>query len=1311
MDLPSQFNLELQPVSNQQLPLLSNSEEESHGEKRSLLTLLFFLDVYPMMKQSQKVSLESDQIKELRFQKRSLKMHEQFSSYLQKDGKLIKQLLLFFMSPLLKVILILLVLTLGQLCMPLLIKTVIDFIKSENRDENDAIYLILAILFLRIMNIFSQAHSRRMMLCVGYDAMSVVSVEIMRKCLRVSLISTTEWSSGEITNLIQVDAQKLILITSYISSVLMIPLQLGISLYLMYSMIGLSFLIGCTIILIMILFNIFTGKQIVKSQRKLLKDKDERTKIANEIFSQIKFIKINALEEHFLSKVEEAREKEIKSIKNRLYYSAINIFSVWLTPQLILSMTFGLYVYLGHQLNPSTTFAIISLFQILQQPLLQLPIAINSLIEAKLSLKRISKFLATKDLMTNCIHTSEFRDPTAAVDFQNAVFYWNKQINNSVELKTNLEDQNEGIDNVKESFQAQQSEQPILKNINLRIEPGKFVSIIGDVGAGKTSFFQALLGEMIYLEGYGQPKIRLNGKLAYVSQKPWIQNASVKDNILFGKQFNQQQYDNAIYYSCLTQDLQILINGDQTMIGEKGINLSGGQKARISLARAIYSDSDIILLDDPLSAVDAHVGNFIMKECLLGKLKQTTRILITHALNYCKYTDYIYLFEKGEVIEQGTYRNMLKSQKFQEIKTKFNNNYNEDLEDSILISNPLDDLKKHSKSDSNSNLDSSTTITLPIKSTQQDEVDDLMILEERQKGNINYDVFLQYFAHNGGCLSFSLVMVIMIVWIFCYLGSSIWISKWAALSSKDEEFSRNTLYFSIYFTFGFMQAFFAFLRGITIIHQSIKSAQIIHNKMMKTLIYAPQCSFFERVPQGRIMNRLTKDINSLDTEIYWNISWLYTKVSQLISNTFLNVYASTYLIIFPIMGFFLICFKMNRLYMKASRELQRLELISKSPILSYFTETLSGLTTIRAYQQTNEFLYNFSRKIDTNKKIYYKQVESNAWFLQILGLSSLIVNISAIVYCIYYTQNPAFAGLLMTYASNIDVNILQTVESLSLLENGIISFERCLAYTNVKSEKRNEDNVRVQNWPSLGEIQFVNFSVQYRQNLPPALNNLNFKINSKEKIGVVGRTGAGKSSITLSLLRILESLEGQLLIDDVDISTLSLKQLRESITIILQDAVIFNATIKENLDPLGQRSNEEILSTINQCCLNRLISNRDGLMTKISEGGDNLSAGEKQLICIARAILKKTKIVIIDEATANIDVDTEHKIQQVIQSAFQNCTVLTIAHRINTILHCDKIIVIDKGQLKEYGFTQELLNDKKSTFYSIYQEALQNEAH
>ncbi|CAK61097.1 unnamed protein product (macronuclear) [Paramecium tetraurelia] len=578
MNLVPQLNLELQPFNNQQVPLLLHSEKDNMEEKRSFFTVLFFLDIYSMMKvlESRQFSILKNtllKVTKSKIQDIRRDLSNYMNSFLVNYKRTVNSYNRFYFSFCVNIRYHISSPFQRQLCMPWLIKTVIDYIQSKHRNENEAIYLILSVLFLRIINIFTQAHSRRMILCIGYDAMSVVSMEVMRKCLRISLLSATEWSSGEITNLIQVDAQKLILITSQISSVLMIPLQLGISLYLMYSMIGLSFLIGCTIILIMILFNIFTGKQIIKSQRTLLKDKDERTKIANEIFSSIKFIKINALEDHFLSKVSKARGKEINSIKNRLYYQAVNIFSVWLTPQLILSMTFGLYVYLGHQLNPSTTFAIISLFQILQQPLLQLPIAINSLIEAMLSLKRISKFLDTKDLMTNYTLQQQlmykmgyFTGTTTSMVLQNQIMI----------LKIKIR----GIDDVKEKFKVNQQESPILKNINLKIEPGKFVSIIGDVGSGKTSLLQALLGEMVYIEGNNSPRIKLNGKLAYVSQKPWIQNATVMDNIIFGKQFNQQQYENAIYYSCLTQDLQILINGDQTMIGEKGINLSGGQKAK-----------------------------------------------------------------------------------------------------------------------------------------------------------------------------------------------------------------------------------------------------------------------------------------------------------------------------------------------------------------------------------------------------------------------------------------------------------------------------------------------------------------------------------------------------------------------------------------------------------------------------------------------------------------------------------------------------------------------------------------------------------
>ncbi|CAD8163791.1 unnamed protein product [Paramecium octaurelia] len=1024
----------------------------------------------------------------------------------------------------------------------------------------------------------------------------------------------------------------------------------------MYHLIGISFTIGFIIIILTIILNIKNGENVINSQVKLLQAKDNRIKQINEIFTQIKFIKINALEEYFLSKVFNLRQIEIGCLKDRLFYSAIIIFSGWLAPQIILSSTFGVYIYLGNIMNPSIIFSIISLFQILQITIQQLPISITALLETKLCLNRIQQFLTSQEIMTQCINYKEFRDSAIAISVNNGNFYWNRS-------------------------QVEKSEL-ILKDIDMLITPGQLVSIIGDVGSGKTSFVQCLLGEMLYKEG---PKVQLYGQIAYVSQKAWIQNATVRDNILFGKPYHQQSYERAIHFSCLKQDMEILVNGDQTIIGEKGINVSGGQKARISLARAIYSEASIYLLDDPLSAVDSHVGNFLMKECIVNYLQNTTRILITHSLNYCKYADYIYLFDNGQIVEKGVYSDIQQSRRFQNIAEKCNM-VEEVNENNVQIQKTQEDTQ------------------FTTKENKINPNDNIIMAEERHKGEIRLSVFNQYFEYGGGYCNFILVLIIMMFWILTYLGSSLWLSEWT-LQTYDLS---NYFYLLIYFIFGCLQAILAFIRALTIIRQSIKSSSKIHDEMMNCLMYAPQCSFFERVPLGRIMNRLTKDINQLDTEIYMNISWLYTKVSQLASHIFLNVYASTYLMLFPISIFFGICMKIQRVYTKASRELQRLELMSKSPILSYFSETLTGLTTIRSYQQVDSFIKTFAQKLDENRKIVEAQVIANAWFTQILGLTSLIVNMSAIVYCILYTNNPALAGLVMTYAANIDMNIQQTIESISSLENDMISFERCQSFTTIEKENRNEKKITLQNWPCSGAVEFKSLSVQYRQNLPFALNKISFKINPMDKIGIVGRTGAGKSTITMSILRLLDRAEGQILIDDIDTQNISLKQLRESITSIIQDAVIFNGTIRDNLDPLNKCSDDEIRQVLLDCCLDKLADNRNGLNSNLYEGGDNLSAGEKQLLCIARAILKKSKIILIDEATANIDVDTEHKIQETISKAFKNCTVITIAHRINTILNCDKIIVINKGQVQEYGQTKDLLKNEQSTFYSIYSESQLN---
>ncbi|CAD8170443.1 unnamed protein product [Paramecium octaurelia] len=1218
---------------------------------------LFFVQIYPIMEKAYRTELDENQMNELETTEQSYERHQQFSYHLNinKQCNLVKLILKYYLKYFLKGFLIQLLVLLSQLAMPLLTKYIIGYIYEKNKDYYQAFLFISLVITVRIVNLLSMSHSRFMMKIYGYDIMSVMSLEIMNKCLKISLLSNTDKSIGEITNLIQVDVQRLIQVPNSVVNMIIIPIQLT------YFRI------------ITLVDKLLRPNQGVKVKgqssegynRSVLINqihKDQRIRI---IFlkQNLQVVIENINTNHYYKQT--IREIELESIQDRLQYFSINVFMGWLSPQVILSLTFGLYVLLGNQLIPSKTFPIIGLLSILAASLQLLPISLNDLLETKLSLKRIQDFLNSDELM-NDLYCDYKKVANSALEIEQGNFYWKKECN---------------------------QEQLILKNINIKVEKGKFIAIIGDVGSGKSSLIQSLLGEMIYNMDDDKPIINITGSIAYVGQKPWIQNATVQDNILFGKPFEENLYEQAIKYSCLTLDLEILVHGDQTMIGEKGINLSGGQKARISLARAIYSKAEIFLLDDPLSAVDAQVGNFILKDCFINLLKGKTRILITHALNYCKYTDYIYLIQKGEIIEEGDYQKMQNNIVYQEIEKKFEF-----------------DIKKQENQEYKNIVQLVGQKEIEQNSDQiRDKIknkSDLMTVEERKKGEIDSEVYVKYLQYKKNLVYQSILLIVMIIWIISQIIANLWVTEWTSrYASLSDHYSEIT-YFWVFLFLGFVQSLFAYIRAVMIVSQSIKSSSQIHNDMINCLIFAPQCQFFERVPLGRIMNRLTKDINSLDVEIHINIAQFSTKLSQILSNNLLSIYVSTYLLIFPLTIFFYICLKIQRLYMKASRELQRLELISRSPILSYFTQSLMGLTTIRAFCQTDFVMKEFSQKLDNNKQIVYYSTAASSWFLQVLGLASLIVNTFAIAYCILFTSNPSFAGLILTFAASLDRNVQQTVDSLSFLENNMISFERCLEYTKIESENLAEITTVKQPWPNQGRIKFINYSVNYRNNLPLILKNLSFSVNSKEKIGIVGRTGAGKSSITLSILRILEGVSGLIEIDDVDISKVQMQKLRSSITTMLQDPVIFTGTIRQNLDPLETCSDEEVMKVIEECCLLQLINERNGLDTLINEGGDNLSAGEKQLICIARAILKKSQIVLIDEATANIDIETEQKIQQAIQRLFKDCTVLTIAHRINTILHCDKILVISKGQLKEFGSINELLNNKSSLFYEIYQEAI-----
>ncbi|CAD8052568.1 unnamed protein product [Paramecium sonneborni] len=1277
---------------SQKKPLLIIKNSQSPG----VISRVFFLYVFPLLRKANKTPLQFEMIQDLQIDDQSESLFNRMNKtfLVQKNSRfaLYKSLFITFKKSFIIVFIIILLQNVCLMYGPIMIRQTLSYIDYSEHTLGKSFEWLGIIIAVRFFNVISYQHSFYMLTKLAYDQHSAVSVFLMKKTLNVSFQSNKQYKAGEIMNLMQVDLQRILNLNIAIAQVIFLPFQIGISFFLLFDFIGISCLAGLGIMIMGLLANFLLGRRGWRLQKQVMIAKDKRTKQAYEIFSQIKFIKANAFEEYFKNKLLECRKKEIESIHKKNIVSGLFTFTFLMTPQITLNITLAIYIWLQHNLTPAETFSIISLFSILQQSAIGLPRFINQIIEGNISIKRIQNYLLTDELMNDCIQNVN----DILVDSINieGSFYWDKIRNQEKPNKyTQVIPENQISQSQISDTQISENQiiDPILKNIKLKIDIGEFVTIIGDVASGKSSLISAILGEMVYNDSGFAPKIKINGKIAYVSQKSWIQNATLKDNILFGLPYDETKYQDAIKYSCLEQDIKTLDKGEFTMIGEKGVNLSGGQKARVSLARALYSNSDIYLLDDLISAVDMHVGKFIIEKCLCEYLNGKTIVLITHALYSCQYADRIILMDNGQIIKEGNIDEIKQCEKFDQIYQKYfkeHKNENEDDQDEQL---EILNLQKKRKS-SNQQIDN----------TKKDIIDDLMILEDRKVGSVQMDVFKEYFYLSGGYLFFTFNLIIVIIQVVTRFGSQIWLAHWSG--QQDLSYDDNLHNLMIFSFFSLSFGFFALIRLLILAKENVNIANKVHSRMIEQLLYAPLCSFFERIPLGVLMNRLTKDQSVLDTELLWTISILQVSCASFIASTLINVLSSSYYIIFPVLIFLYAVWKVQRFYMAANRELYRLESISKSPILSFFSETVNGLNIIRAFGKQDKFLERHSKNIDLNRKIQIVQLQITTWFSMNLTFTSLMVNISAIAFVLFFgSDSPALAGLLMTVATVIDNSLQSSINSITQAETQFISFERCLSFAKVEHEngyKQKKDYIL--NWPQVGDIHIDSLVVKYRENLQPALKGLNVVIKRQEKIGVVGRTGAGKSTVTLSLLRILEASNGSIIIDGVDISTLNLKQLRESITMILQDSTLFEGTLRENLDPLHKHTDQELNNVALQCCLGDLLLQKNGLNTEISENGDNLSAGEKQLISIARAVLKQSQIILIDEATANIDIETESKIQQTIQTAFKKCTVITIAHRINTIMHSDKILVIDQGQAKEFDEPQNLLEDKSSIFYSLY---------
>ena len=1193
---------------------------------------------------------------------------------------------------------------------------------SKNNNKKDIFYsfftqkqIAFLFVFFRIIAILVWRKSLEYECLLGNKISSQFQCLIYEKLLKISLASTKQRiDTGQVINYIQSDSQQLINLLSLFPDLFCIPIKIIIYSYMLFQILGYIYFFGIIILIIFISGNLYFQKKLKNIIENNLKLKDERMKITTETFNNISILKLYSWENEFKRKIILSRENELKSLNSKFQLNNINNTIQWAGPVITSIICIGLYVFYKGNFRIEDILISLTLFNRLQQPIRIFPEVINNFYNTLISMERIENYLKQDEINENNIikNDKESIDNNIIIKIKEGNFSWGIPSNNENKTKIKKENKNkfknvkiEDSNNIELKIlksennktkyskisnidlnddtliQEENSLTPILKNINFEIYKGEFICIIGDVGSGKSTLIHSILNNLIPLNKNN--KIIINGSISYTSQIPWLSNSTIKNNILFYNSFNNEKYNKIIDLSCLRKDLEILEGGDLTEIGEKGVNLSGGQKARIAIARALYSDKDIYLFDDPISSLDSNIGMKIIKNCIIDYLKDKTRILVTHSLQYISYADRIFYMNKGEIKWIGTYDEIKQKDFFIEFYDK-----NQDMQknNNVDLKNEYNE-EKEKKESLNKGI---------IKRITKDE--------NIEKNNIKFSLIKSFINNMGGInIPITIILFLIIMSIF-KISSDIFLGFWEFNQSKG----KNLKYFLIYSFLSLGSCLFNYCLLKINSKASITESRIVHSLMIESLIDAPIPSFHDIIPKGQIFNRLSKDLENIDNNSIREMNSMLTSIINFISSLIICSYYEPYCLIFcpilVIIGYF-----WTKYTIKCMRELYRIEGNVRSPILNITNETIPGTTIIRIFKNENNYLNDFYKNIDENLKV--KLILNGVRNLYDIFLDSLTTSliIFLVIFCLVYQNSfsPSQIGLIITYYEIIHGSLFWGLQTLQSFQNSMIDLERCMFLTKCPKEKSNINyNKNLDLWPFEGKIKFENFSVKYRDDSELVLKNLNFEINPNEKIGIIGRTGSGKSTIALCLFRILESTSGRILIDDIDISEIQLNKLRKNLTIIPQNPSLMIGTLRYNIDPLNLNTDEDIINVMKKIKFDYIINREtEGLLQEISEGGNNLSVGEKQLICITRAILRKSKIIIMDEATANIDYKTEEIIQNVINEILTQSTIITIAHRIKTILNYDKIIVLENGEIVDFDSPKKLMEKKEGIFYQLYQKS------
>ncbi|XP_031130030.1 ABC transporter C family member 12-like [Ipomoea triloba] len=1125
-------------------------------------------------------------------------------------------------------------------------------------------YLYAFFIFLGVsLGVLCEAQYFQNCMRVGFRLRSTLVAAVYRKSVRLTHEGRKQFPSGKITNMITTDANGLQQICQQLHVLWSAPFRITIAIVLLYQQLGVASLLGALVLVLMLPIQTY----IISNMRKLSKEgllrTDKRVGLTNEILAAMDAVKCYAWEKSFQSKIQSMRNDELSWFRKAQVLSACNNFVLNSIPVLVTVISFGMFTLLGGDLTPARAFTSLSLFAVLRFPLNMLPNIITQAVNANVSVQRLEElFLAEERIL---LPNPPLQPGLPAISIKDGYFSWDPK-----------------------------AKKPTLSNINLDIPVGMLVAVVGGTGEGKTSLISAMLGELPPL---GNANVSLRGTVAYVPQVSWIFNATVRENILFGSSFEPTRYWKAIDVTAMHHDLDLLPGRDLTEIGERGVNISGGQKQRVSMARAVYSNSDVYIFDDPLSALDAHVAQQVFSNCIKEELQGKTRVLITNQLHFLPHVDRIILVCEGVVKEDGTfeelYRNGTLFQKLMENAGKMEN---------------CSDAR-----DGKNNIESSQTSTIMVPEQLNDATSIakrkegksiLVKQEERETGVVNWNVLMRYTNALGG------LWVVMVLFFFytmtevLRLLSSTWLSVWTEKSTSKDYVA--AFYILIYALVSSTQVLVTLGNSFWLITSSLNAAKRLHDSMLHSILRAPMV-FFHTNPIGRIINRFSKDLGDIDRNVASSVNTFLSQVWQLLS-TFALIGAVSTISLWAIMPLMILFYAAYLYYQSTAREVKRLDSITRSPVYAQFGEALNGLSSIRAYKAYDRLASINGKSMDNNVRFTLVNISSNRWLgIRLETLGGIMVWFTATFAVMQNGRaenKVAFAstmGLLLSYSLNITTLLGNVFRQASRAENSLNAVERAGTYIDLTSEAPDiiESNRPPPGWPSSGLIKFEDVVLRYRSELPPVLHGLSFIISSSKKVGIVGRTGAGKSSMINALFRIVELEKGRILIDDYNIASLGLTDLRSALSLIPQTPVLFSGTLRFNLDPFNEHNDADLWEALERAHLKEVVRrNAFGLDAEVTEGGENFSVGQRQLLSLARALLRRSKILVLDEATAAVDVGTDSLIQKTIREEFKSCTMLIIAHRLNTIIDTNCVFVLDAGRVLEYDTPEKLLMNESSAF-------------